>query len=357
MVRWPGGLGANWHPQPVFSSFRNGPQLYAHRTLETSLGFGAASLVLAFAFAGLVERFTRLDPEDLKAPAPAAFAVTSVALLSFALAVSLDAGLMPVAFSLTALGIAWIYTQRPLPVSWLAIASGVLAGIALYASVPFPGEVIGKLPFFNKLILLVGLPAAALIAAGEIIRRHGREFEAAIATAIGLAALALFTSLEIRHWLNDGTIATKRHGTGRSGNAVAGCACLLGRAAARGTANLRQHLQPCFACCRCDQRMLIAFGLLLLRNPFFDDGSVGARPFLQPAAACLSHDKPCQRCRGTLCATGVPARSRFLSRHWQDCCYLPSSRSRCAMPSRATIWHFGGRPRTRNSGPILPPGC
>ncbi|MCB1460663.1 MAG: DUF2339 domain-containing protein, partial [Nitratireductor sp.] len=174
---------------------------------ETSRAFGAASLVLAFAFAGLVESFTRIDREDVEAPAPAAFAVTTVALLSFALAVSLDAGLMPVAFSFTALGIAWIYTQRPLPVlPWLAIAAAVLAGFALYANVPFPGEVIGTVPFFNKLILLAGLPSAALIAAGEIIRRHGREFEAAIVSAIGLAGLALFTGLEIRHWLKDGII-------------------------------------------------------------------------------------------------------------------------------------------------------
>ena len=247
---------------------------------ETRIEFGAAGLALALAFAGLVERFTRLDPEDLKAPAPAAFAVTSVALLSFALAVSLDAGLMPVAFALSALGIAWIFTQRRLAIlPWLAIAASVIAGISLYGSAPFGSEVIGTVPFFNKLILLAGLPAAALIAAGEIIRRHGREFEAAIVTAIGLAGLALFTSLEIRHWLNDGVIADASLGLAEvATQSLAALAFSAGlqRAAQRTSASvysLASLVAGAISAC------WIAFGLLLLRNPFFDGGSVGERPF------------------------------------------------------------------------------
>ncbi|MEZ5872508.1 MAG: DUF2339 domain-containing protein [Nitratireductor sp.] len=264
---------------------------------ETSLGFGAASLVLAFTFAGLVESFSRLDRDDLVAPAPAAFAVTSVSLLSLALAVSLNAGLMPVAFSFTALGIAWIYTQRPLPVMpWLAIAAAVLAGIALYANVPFPGELIGKLPFFNKLLLLAGLPSAALIAAGEIIRRHGREFEASIVTAIGLAGLALFTSLEIRHWLNDGIITAD--GMSLDEVATQSLAALafsagLQRAAQRTSAKIYSYASLAAGAISCGW---IALGLLVLKNPFFDGGSVGARPvfnlllpaYLMTSLACAA---------------------------------------------------------------------
>ncbi|MCB1386452.1 MAG: DUF2339 domain-containing protein [Nitratireductor sp.] len=175
---------------------------------ETRPLFGGIALAAAFGFGWLTERFTRARPDDRAAPAPAAFAVAAIALVAFAIGVSLSKAWMPFGFALTSAGIAWIFARRPVAVlPWLVVASAALGGLALWFSVPFPAAAIGATPFLNLLIVLVGLPAAALLAAGEILRRQASEPFAAIATSIGLAALALFIALELRHWINDGEIA------------------------------------------------------------------------------------------------------------------------------------------------------
>jgi uncharacterized membrane protein len=118
---------------------------------------------------------------------------------------------MPFGFAVTAAGIAWIYRARPLsglPV--LAIAASLLAALGLWASAPFPGEVIGTTPFLNRLVIIVGLPSAAVLLGGELLRRAGAERTGSVVTAIGLALFAFFIALELRHWINDGDIAGGR---------------------------------------------------------------------------------------------------------------------------------------------------
>lgn len=174
---------------------------------ETKVLFGVAALALALLFVLLTELFTRARPEDWLAPAPTAFAVTAVAMISFALGVTLSKIWMPFGFALTAAGIAWVYRARPLrALPFLAIAASLLAAIGLWASAPFPGEVIGTMPFANRLVMIAGLPAAAVLLAGEILRRTGAERTGAVVTAIGLALLGFFVGLELRHWIHGGAI-------------------------------------------------------------------------------------------------------------------------------------------------------
>lgn len=180
---------------------------------ETEVLFGVVSLALALAFVLLTEVFTRARPDDWSAPAPAAFAVASVALISFALGVTLSNTWMPFGFAVAAAGIAWIYRARPLAaLPLLAIAASALAALGLWGSVPFAGEIIGTTPFLNKLIVIVGLPSAAVLLSGELLRREGALRTASVVTAIGLALSALFVALELRHWINDGDIAGGRFG-------------------------------------------------------------------------------------------------------------------------------------------------
>ncbi|MCO5133031.1 MAG: DUF2339 domain-containing protein [Phyllobacteriaceae bacterium] len=175
---------------------------------ETRPLFGALALAAAFCFGWLTERFGRSRPGDMKAPAPAAFAVTAIALIAFAIGVALSKAWMPFGFTLTAAGIAYVYSKRPVFVlPWLVVGAAAFGGLALWFSVPFPGAEIGTVPFLNKLVILVGLPTMALLGAGELLRRQESEPFASIVTSIGLAALALFIALELRHWINDGEIA------------------------------------------------------------------------------------------------------------------------------------------------------
>jgi uncharacterized membrane protein len=87
------------------------------------------------------------------------------------------------------------------------VTSGIIGAAALWFNSPFQAGEIGSTPFLNYLIVLAGLPAVALISAGEILRRIPREPEASIVIAFGLAALGLFVGLELRHWLHGGNIA------------------------------------------------------------------------------------------------------------------------------------------------------
>jgi uncharacterized membrane protein len=240
--------------------------------LETRPAFGAAGLALAFLFGAMTERFARLDSADVNAPAPAAFAVAGVAALSFAISVSLDTGWFPLSFALAALGIAWIHGFRPVAaLPWLAAAASLAGAASLWLSLPFPGEMIGAAPFLNRLILLVGLPAAALVATGELLRRRAVAIPGALAGAAGLALAGLFAGLEIRHWITGGEIASHQWDLAEVATqtlAAFGFAAGLQRAGQKTGAALYRNASVVAGAI---SAAMAAFGLLLLRNPLFTD--------------------------------------------------------------------------------------
>jgi uncharacterized membrane protein len=243
---------------------------------ETQVLFGIASLALALLFVLLTELFTRARPNDWSAPAPAAFAVTAVALLSFALGVTLSKTWMPFGFAVTAAGIAWIYRARPLPaLPVLAVAASILAALGLWASAPFPGEAIGATPFLNRLVVIVGLPSAAVLLGGELLRRAGAARTGAVVTAIGLALFAFFMALELRHWINDGDIAGGRF---RLSNMAVQTIAALGFAIGlQRVARFTQAKVYDIASLVVGgiSATMIALGLLLAFNPLLTGGSVG----------------------------------------------------------------------------------
>ena len=245
---------------------------------ETRPGFGAAGLALAIAFAGLTDRFARLRPDDMTAPAPAAFAVAGVAALCFAIGVSLDSGWFPLAFSLTAAGIAYVHRARPVAsLPWLAVAAAVIGAGSLWASLPFDAAIVGTTPVLNRLIILLGLPAAAMIAGGEILRRDGSALPANIVGALGLAVSGLFVGTEIRHWLSGGNLNAPGFTLAEAAAqtlAALGFTAGLQRAGAFTGADLYRHASTVAGAIGA---AWIALALLLFENPAFTDESVGAR--------------------------------------------------------------------------------
>ena len=244
---------------------------------ETHRLFGVAALALALGFSTLVETFTRLRPDDLKAPAPAAFAITSIAALSFGLGVTLDAGWMPLAFALASAGIAWIYASRPLVVMpWLALAAAVISAATIYANTPFAAETIGATPFFNRLIFLAGIPALAMIAGGEWLRRHNGGLAPIGIVSLGLAVAGLFVSLQIRHWLGRGIIdgnAPDLAETATNTLAALGFSLGLQRIASITGARLYANAT---AVAGAVSALLIAAGLLVFNNPLFETPPINA---------------------------------------------------------------------------------
>lgn len=243
---------------------------------ETNRMFGAAALALAFGTAGLVELFSRLRPGDMKAPAPAAFAVTSVAALSFAFAVVLDSGWLPLAFALAAAGIVWVHGSRPFAVMpWLAVALGAIAAFSLGVDRAIYAADVGTTPIFNKLIILFALPAAALAGGGEILRRRGVGVASAILSALGMALAGLFVALEIRHWLNGGNIIAHNSGLAETATqALAALGFALGLQRVASLTGARIYANATLVAGAVGAT-IIALGLLLRYNPLLEGASVG----------------------------------------------------------------------------------
>lgn len=243
---------------------------------ETHRLFGAAALALAFTAAGFVELFSRLRPGDMKAPAPAAFAVTSVAALSFAFAVVLETGWLPLAFALAAAGIVWVHGSRPFAVMpWLAVVLGGIAALSLGIDRAIHAADVGSTPIFNRLIILFALPAASLAGGGEILRRRGIGIASAILSALGLALAGLFVALEIRHWLNDGDLVG--HGSNLAEAATQALAALGFALGLQRVATLTGARVYAYATMVAGvvSAMIIGLGLLLRYNPVLENASVG----------------------------------------------------------------------------------
>ena len=186
-----------------------------HVPFETRPAVGMAALVMAAVFAAMAERLIARRPHHDAAPAPAFHAAGAVFALAFAMAVGLATRFIPLALSLGAAGVVWVSLYRPVKaLPWLAVISAALACVALAAGPPLtPGE-IGGTPFFNGLILRFGLPAAAVLVGGEMLRRQRDGMPAGLLQAIGLALAALFVAFEIRHYANDGVLAAGVPGLG-----------------------------------------------------------------------------------------------------------------------------------------------
>lgn len=201
-----------------------------HAPFETRPAIGIAALVMAAVFATLTERLIAHRPDDDKALAPALYAAGAVLALSFAFAVGLATRFIPISLSLGAAGIVWVSLYRPVRIlSWLAVIVAALACVAIVFGPPFSPEELGTRPILNGLILRIGLPAAAVIFAGETLRRHRDGLEAQILQTIGLVLAAIFVVLEIRHFAGGGVIRTGPAGLGeQSAYTLAALAFALG---------------------------------------------------------------------------------------------------------------------------------
>jgi uncharacterized membrane protein len=186
-----------------------------HVPFQTRPAVGMAALVMAGIFAAMAERLIGRRPHDDVAPAPAFYAAGAVFALAFAMAVGLATRFVPLALSLGAAGVVWVSLYRPVrALPWLAVVSAALACVALLAGPPLTPEEIGRTPLLNGLVLRFGLPAAAVLFAGEMLRRARDDVPAGVLQAIGLALAALFVAFEIRHYANDGLLTAGVPGLG-----------------------------------------------------------------------------------------------------------------------------------------------
>lgn len=174
---------------------------------ETHVPAGLAALALSAMMVGLTEKFGRARADDWSASAPAWLAVGAVALAGLAVAILLTRQWMPLGFAVTAAGACQIHGRRRVPaLGWLAVVLALLASSGLYFNAPFSADSIGSTPFFNRLIVILALPAALLIWGGLALRRSGGRRPGELVIAFGLALAGLFLALELRHFIAGGDI-------------------------------------------------------------------------------------------------------------------------------------------------------
>lgn len=250
---------------------------------ETRPLIGAVGMGIALLLVLLTEAFSRKTNHDEEATATAAFAVGAVSCLSLSLAITLSLGWLPLAFSLTALSVAIVYIMRPITIiAWLALAAGILAGIALWFNMPLQYPNISTTLIFNGLIILLGAPSLCLIFAGELLRFTNQgdvEFPANALTAIGLAVFGLFIAVEVVHIVNSGDLVNARQSLAEtSGHALASLFLAfglrrLGKSTGQSIFTYASLIVSAISV------IIIAIGLLLVYNPFFDGKSVGSGSF------------------------------------------------------------------------------
>lgn len=251
---------------------------------ETRPLIGTIGIVLSALLLFMSEAYGKWTLGNPQAPAPAALLVGVIATLSLSFAIGLDVGWLPLAFSLTALGVAFIYFARPFVIiPYVALASGVCACIALFLNMPLEYPQVSSTLVFNGLLLLVFVPAVCLLVSGESMRltqQAETDFPANALTAIGLAVLGLFLALEVTHIVNDGDLASARQSLAEtSGHALAALFMAFGlRRIAIETGET--VFTNAFHVATILSVMIMVGGLLYLYNPFLTNESVGEGLFL-----------------------------------------------------------------------------
>ena len=234
---------------------------------EQSIPFAGLALLLAALYAVAVEMLGRREPRAGLASAQALFAVGAVASLALTLTFALEKGWLTVALALTAPGIAWISTKRPLPLlRWLA------AGIAVAVSARVLWEPrivadVGATPIFNWLLWGYGVPALSFWVAATLLRRRADDLPARMLESAAILYTALTAQLEVRHYVGHGDIYLRDSGLTEIGLDVSILLALsIGLERVRGrTASLIHNVG---AVLTADLALvLIVGGLLFFENP------------------------------------------------------------------------------------------
>ena len=174
---------------------------------ERSIPFAAIALVMALLFAYATETLSKGDIRPGSAAAAAIYACGGVAALALALTFALERGWLTVALALMVPGIAWISTQRPLPM--LRPLCTILVALVMLRIMWDPrivGSDVGKTPILNWLLWGYGVPAVSFWFAGYLLRKRADDTASRTVDAAAITFTALTAFLEIRHLMNDGDI-------------------------------------------------------------------------------------------------------------------------------------------------------
>jgi uncharacterized membrane protein len=266
-----------WAASAVFTPLAIVIALYYRiYNFERSIPFAALALLIAAVNAIATEMLSKREERPGMPEATALFAVGSVAALALALTMALEKGWLTVALALMVPGIAYVSTQRPLPlVRRLAAAAAVLVLLRIGWNPRIVGADVGATPIFNWLLYGYGVPALSFWFAGYLLRKNGDDIPSRMIDSAAILFTVLLVFLQIRHYVNSGDIYYPSARLNEVALQVAcGLAMAIGleRVRAR-TGNIVHDIGAIvvafLALCG------IVFGLLLDQNPLITGAPVG----------------------------------------------------------------------------------
>ena len=247
---------------------------------ERSIPFAGLALLLAALFAGATEQLARRAPRPGGAAAQAIFATGAIASLALALTFALEKGWLTVALALMVPGIAWIASQRPLPMlRWLAavIVAVVMARIGWEPRIV--GTNVGTTPIFNWLLYGYGVPALAFWVGGYLLRQRADDAPARAVDAAAILFTVLLCFLEIRHYMNDGDVYVASSGLAELALQVSvGLALAIGLERLRARTHSVVHDVAAVIIAGLSLAGIV-LGLMIGENPLFTGDPVGGGLF------------------------------------------------------------------------------
>ncbi|MFK8253546.1 DUF2339 domain-containing protein [Ancylobacter terrae] len=171
---------------------------------ERSFGFAALALLLALLAMWAVDRLSRQSIAGMYSGA--AFAAGAVGALALGLTMALERGWLTVGLALASLGIAWVWSLRPLPG---LRALSALVGVSVLGRIVWDPAIAGGDPgpglVINWLLWGYGVPAAAFALAAW--KLGGGDWARRTHDSLALMFAVLLAVTEIRHWVHGDLLA------------------------------------------------------------------------------------------------------------------------------------------------------
>ena len=134
-----------------------------------------------------------------------AFASGVAAAMALAFTMALDRGYLTVAFAITAFTTAiFAVVDRITMLRYVVVAVGLIVLGRLAWDPRIMGADVGSWPIINWLLIGYGVPAAAFLGAGFLLKREGEDLAVRLCDALGVLLAALLVYFQIRHALNGG---------------------------------------------------------------------------------------------------------------------------------------------------------
>jgi uncharacterized membrane protein len=246
---------------------------------DRSIPFAAIALLIAAINAIATDMLSKREERPGMPEAIALFAVGSVAALALALTFALEKGWLTVGLALMVPGIAYISTQRPLPLlRALAAAAAVLVLLRIGWNPRIVGADVGTTPIFNWLLYGYGVPALSFWIAGYLLRKNADDVPSRMIDSGAILFTVLLAFVEIRHYITSGDIYRQTSGLNEIALHVStGLAMAIGLERLRLRTNSIVHNVGAIVVAALALAAIV-LGLALSENPLFTGRPVGG-PF------------------------------------------------------------------------------